>query len=397
MDLAVSGATKAQPPIPPIPQRPVDQAPPWVVPVIRQTIWRIIWLGLGMAILVLSLLQARGLISTLVIAFFFSIAMDPAVTWLHTHRGWSRGRASGTVFLVVVVSVVLLITVLIPALVQVAEQVGSRIPEWIAAVERTFGVTISSGTTDLGDQIDQAIRTWLQDNGQQVLGIASGTVGMVFQFLTTATFTLYFAADAPKIRRALLVRMPPGRQQRLGWAWDTAIEQTGGYFYSRLVLLLINATLFFFVMVAVGVPWLVALPLAVFQGFFAEFIPVVGTYIGAAIPALVTLGIEGVWQALVLVGWTAVFQQIENYWLSPKLSAQSMEINGGVAFGSALAGGAIAGPMGAFMAMPVAALVTSFVKNYVPRYPLVYRSAYDPDETDTAVPAAELAMQEELA
>jgi predicted PurR-regulated permease PerM len=396
MDMPVPGATPPHPSIPPIPQRPVDQAPPWVVPVIRQTIWRIIWLGLGMAILVVSLLQARGLISTLVIAFFFSIAMDPAVTWLHTRRGWSRGRASGTVFLVVVVSVVLLITVLIPALVQVAEQVGSRIPEWIAAIERAFGVTISSGTSDLGDQIDQSIRTWVQDNGRQVLGIASGTVGMVFQFLTTATFTLYFAADAPKIRRALLVRMPPERQQRIGWAWDTAIEQTGGYFYSRLVLLLINATLFFFVMVAVGVPWLVALPLAVFQGFFAEFIPVVGTYIGVAIPALVTLGIEGVWQALVLVAWTVVFQQIENYWLSPKLSAQSMEINGGVAFGSALAGGAIAGPMGAFMAMPVAALVTSFVKNYVPRYPLVYRSAYDPDETESSVPAAEVVMQEEL-
>ena len=106
MDMAVSGATPTQPPIPPIPQRPVDQAPAWVMPVIRQTIWRIIWVGLGMAILVLSLLQARGLISTLVIAFFFSIAMDPAVTWLHTRRGWSRGRASGTVFLVVVVSVV---------------------------------------------------------------------------------------------------------------------------------------------------------------------------------------------------------------------------------------------------------------------------------------------------
>jgi predicted PurR-regulated permease PerM len=138
------------------------------------------------------------------------------------------------------------------------------------------------------------------------------------------------------------------------------------------VLLIINATLFFFVMVAVGVPWLVALPLSVFQGFFAEFIPVVGTYIGAAVPSLVTLGIQGVWQALVLVGWTLVYQQIENYWLSPKLSAQSMEINGGVAFGSALAGGAIAGPMGAVMAMPIAALITSFVKHYVPCYELAY-------------------------
>ena len=49
MDTAMPGATPTQPPIPPIPQRPVDQAPAWVVPVIRQTIWRIIWVGLGMA------------------------------------------------------------------------------------------------------------------------------------------------------------------------------------------------------------------------------------------------------------------------------------------------------------------------------------------------------------
>ena len=378
----------------PAPPRAIDGAPPWLMPVIRSTIWRIVWVGLGMAVLVLSLLQARGLISTLVIALFFSIAMEPAVNRLHSGRGWGRGRAAGAVFLIVVASVLLLITVLIPALVQVAEQVAAKLPGWIDAAERTFGVTIGSSNADLSVQVDTAIRAWLQDNAGQVLGIASGTVGLVFQFLTTATFTLYFAADAPKIRRALLVRMPPERQQRIGWAWDTAIEQTGGYFYSRLVLLLINATLFFFVMVAVGVPWLIALPLAVFQGFFAEFIPVVGTYIGVAIPALVTLGIEGVWQALALVAWTVVFQQIENYWLSPKLSAQSMEINGGVAFGSALAGGAIAGPMGAFMAMPVAALITSFVKNYVPRYPLVYRSAYDPEETESAVPAAEVAVQE---
>ena len=46
----------------------------------------------------------------------------------------------------------------------------------------------------------------------------------------------------------------------------------------------------------------------------------------------------------------------------------------GVAFGAALAGGAIAGPMGAFMALPVAAWVTSFIKEFSHTYPLVYRS-----------------------
>lgn len=51
-----------------------------------------------------------------------------------------------------------------------------------------------------------------------------------------------------------------------------------------------------------------------------------------------------------------------------------MEVNGGVAFAAALAGGALAGPMGAFMAIPIAALITSFMKHYGVRFPIAYRS-----------------------
>jgi predicted PurR-regulated permease PerM len=171
--------------------------------------------------------------------------------------------------------------------------------------------------------------------------------------------------------------LPPARQQRLGWALDTAIEQTGGYFYSRLLLMIVNATLGFGVLVAVRLPWLVALPLAIFQGFFAEFIPAVGTYIGAAVPVVVTLGLVGIWPAVIVIVWVVVYQQVENVWLAPRLSARTMEISGAVAFGAALAGGALGGPMGAFMALPLAALVTAFIRTYGRSYPLTYDSPHD--------------------
>ena len=145
--------------------------------------------------------------------------------------------------------------------------------------------------------------------------------------------------------------------------------------------MVINGVLFFGVMVLVGMPVVFAVPLSVFEAFFAAFIPVVGTYIGAAVPILVTLAVQGLVAALILLGWTLIYQQVENYWLSPKLSAKTMELNGGVAFGAALAGGAIAGPMGAFMAMPVAALITAVIGNYGKSYEVVYRSKYDsPDD-----------------
>jgi hypothetical protein len=85
-----------------------------------------------------------------------------------------------------------------------------------------------------------------------------------------------------------------------------------------------------------------------------------------------------------VLGYVLVYQQIENYWLSPKISARTMELNAGLAFGSALAGGALFGPMGAFMALPVAALIYSFIKNYRHGHEVVYRSAYADDSSPPA-------------
>jgi hypothetical protein len=51
-----------------------------------------------------------------------------------------------------------------------------------------------------------------------------------------------------------------------------------------------------------------------------------------------------------------------------------MELNGGLAFGAALAGGALFGPMGAFMALPVAALIVSFTSHYRRGHEVVYES-----------------------
>jgi len=138
--------------------------------------------------------------------------------------------------------------------------------------------------------------------------------------------------------------------------------------------MVINGTGFFVTIVAVGVPTTIAISLALFGGFVSVFIPAVGTYIGGAIPILISLALQGLTAGLVVLGYVLLYQQVENYWLSPKISSDTMTLNGGVAFGAALAGGAIAGPMGAFTALPVAALISSFISNYYASHEVVYRS-----------------------
>jgi predicted PurR-regulated permease PerM len=366
-----------------------ETAPPWLAPTVRRLLWQaagvviVVWLAVGVV------RELRGLLAILGIAVFFALAMEPAVGRLHARRGLSRGAATGMVFLTTVAAVAVIFFLLIPGITAAADAIGSRLPTLLDDLRTSFGIRIGDAATgeEAAAALEASVRSWLRDDAGRLVGLASGAAGLLFQVVTTATFTFYFTADAPRIRRGLLTRLPPARQQRLGWALDTAIEQTGGYFYSRLILMIINAAFGFFVLVAVGIPWLVALPLAIFQGFFAEFIPAVGTYIGAAVPVAVTLGLKGIWPAVIVVVFVVIYQQVENVWLSPRLSAQTMEVNGSVAFGAALAGGALGGPIGAFIALPFAALVTAFIRTYGRSYPLAYDSPYDRSPVNGSLPA----------
>jgi len=352
--------------------------PGWLDRFVWNSLWKVVGVGLIVAVGLVVAFRVQDLLRMLVISVFFSLAMVPAVKYMHERWGWKRGAAVGVIYAGLLLFVVLMVLVLIPGIVEFANQVGEQGDEWVAELntwtEDSFGVTVidESSAADAAGVTDEALEGWTD----QLLGLVSSGIGLIFNLATIALFTFYFAADYDRIERAIMSRMPPARQQVYGWVSDTALEQTGGYFYSRLLLMLINGTLFFIGMVLVGMPVLFALPLSVFEAFVSTFIPAVGTYIGAAVPILVTLAVQGLVAALILLAWTLVYQQIENYWLSPRLSAETMELNGGVAFGAALAGGAIAGPMGAFMSLPVAALITAVISNLGKTYDVVYDSKY---------------------
>ncbi len=349
---------------------------------------RIIWQAIGAILLTLFLIwairQASTLVAMIAISFFFGLALDPGVRWLVNRYGWRRGSATGVIYVVGALFTIFLVAIMIPSVTDLARVIGERGSEWIADAQTwlsdTFGVD-ASGLGDLGGGLEaggDATADFTDESFGTVVGIAASGVGFLFSMATIAMFTFYFAADMPRIQRATLRLFSPVTQKRVGWTWDQAITQTGGYFYSRLLLMLINGLGFFFTMVLVDLPVGSALALALFGSFVSVFIPVIGTYIGGAVPVLLSIAFQGFAAGLIVLGYVLVYQQIENYWLSPRLSEKTMTLNGGVAFGAALAGGAIAGPMGAFTALPIAALITSFISNYMASHEVVYQSETAP-------------------
>lgn len=357
-----------------------------------KSVWKVIFAILATMLALWVVGEASDLLVMLALSFFFSLALQPAVLRLTSKYGWKRGSAVGVIYLAGFVAVGLMLFVLIPAMVDLAQAIGTHASEWVTNIatwlEDTFAITVSESVTggEWTEEIDEKFIEWAQEGGVgDILGLAGSTLSFIFNMATIAMFTFYFTADAQRLQKTVLALVKPENQYRVGWTWDQAVIQTGGYFYSRMLLMLINGFGFFLTMVAVGVPVALSIPLALIGGFIAAFIPAIGTYLGSAIPIAVTLGISGLVPALVVLAYALIYQQVENYWLSPKISSKTMTLNGAVAFGAALAGGAIAGPLGAFVALPVAALITALVSNFVTHYDVEYDFSYsDPEHVEAA-------------
>jgi predicted PurR-regulated permease PerM len=352
-----------------------------------KTLWKVVGVILAVLIALWAIGEAAGLVVLIGMSFFFSLALQPAVLWLTNRYSWRRGAAVGVIYLAGTVGLIALIVILIPAVATLARTIGASGAQWFndatTWVQDTFGFTIGDGAGFDGDwatSLEDELIVWAKGSVGNILNVATTGLGLIFNMATMAMFTFYFTADAPRLQRTVLGLLPEKRQQEIGWAWDQAIIQTGGYFYSRMVLMVINSTGFFFTMVLVGMPVSLAIPLSIFGGFVSVFIPAIGTYIGGAVPMFLTLAIQGWVAGLIVLAYILIYQQIENYWLSPKISSKTMTINGAVAFGGALFGGAIAGPMGAFISLPVAALITSLVSNFVPHHKVTYTFSYEEHE-----------------
>jgi predicted PurR-regulated permease PerM len=327
--------------------------------------------GLALTTVLFVLDRLSSFISILIVSLFLSFALEPGVSYL-AKRGWRRGAATGLIFVIVLLMFSLIVALIVPAIVTGVSQLVSSAPELVtrlADLLRPLGINISQ------DQLITEIRNNAQTLGAQATKLAGGIVsitstvlGGLFRIATIGLFTFYMVAEGPKLRRVICSALPPARQERVLFIWETAIEQTGGYFYSRLLLAIINGTGMYVVLKLTNVPF--AAPLALFEGVVAEFIPIVGTYIGGAAPILVAF-LTSTSAGIASLAYVLVYQQIENYFLSPRLTARTMSLHPAVAFGAALIGGAMGGLFMAFLALPAAGVAQAAVKEWGRRYEVV--------------------------
>jgi predicted PurR-regulated permease PerM len=293
------------------------------------------------------------------------------VTYL-ADRGWRRGVATALIFVTGIVAVLGMLALIVPAVVSGVNQLIVNAPELVGRLARWL--------EPLGFTVSQAeLLAAIRENGQELadraadlagglFAITSSILGALFRWATIGLFTFYLVAEGPKLRRVVCSMLPPERQERVLFIWEQAIVQTGGYFYSRLLLAIVNAIGMYITLLLVDVPF--AAPLAIFQGVVAAFIPIVGTYIGGAAPILVAF-LTSPSAGIVATIYIVIYQQVENYILSPRLTARTMSLHPAVAFAAALIGASMGGILMAFLALPAAGVIQAAAKAWGRRYVIV--------------------------
>lgn len=339
-------------------------------------VWRIGMVLIGVLALALFLgfiLDDGGsVIFTVLMAWFASLAMEPAVSRLAKHM--KRGLATGVVMLGVVVFLALFMfafgRLLIEQIAELIKAIPGVIDGGLNWVNQTFDMQL--GRQDILDSVnlsEDEIAELATEVGVNVLGILGSVLGAFFSLFTLALFVFYLSADGPRLRRWVAQLFPQRAQTVVVTIWDTTAEKTGSYVAARVVLAALNGGSSAIVFALIGMPYWLAL--GIWTGLVAQFVPTIGTYISIILPVIVGLLSGNPWVGVIALIWALVYQQVENLTFEPKISAKAVDVHPAVAFGAVMMGAALFGIAGAILAVPVIAMLLSLLNIYLKRNELL--------------------------
>ncbi|WP_392543106.1 AI-2E family transporter [Oryzobacter telluris] len=335
----------------------------------RRRVWTVVGVLAVVAALWFVLSMGSQTVFYVIMSWFAALAMEPAVARLSKWmpRAAATATVMGTLLLAVVGFLWAFGSLLVDQLVQLVEAAPDIATEVLNQVNRTTGSQYTFDNLLESTGLDPTDLTgYAQTVAFGVLGFLTAVLSTVFGLFVVAFFVFYMSVGMPTLRLWIARRVPPRYQVPFLTAWDLTRVKVGGYIAARVVLASINALASGVAFFALDLPYW--LPLALWTGLVAQFIPNVGTYVSIALPVLVGLTSGNPLLGLWVLVYGIAYQQVENLTLEPRISAKAVDVHPAVSFASALLGAQLFGLSGALMGVPVAAAIMAMLEIYQRRY-----------------------------
>ncbi|MFE9423299.1 AI-2E family transporter [Kitasatospora sp. NPDC006697] len=230
-----------------------------------------------------------------------------------------------------------------------------RIERWLEGAP--FHVRPETATT-----LQNKLGSYLSQHRATLINTAVSQAGRVVEVVTGGVLALFcavfFIHSGDRMWGWLLRQLPPGA--RRGWdrGGRTAWHTFAGYTRGIVIVAASNAVLVGIALALLRVP--LVLPLVVLE-FFATLVPLIGSPIAMVIAAVVALAARGPVTAVIVLGLIVVIGQIEGHLLHPVVMSWAVRIHPVAVALSVIAGGVLAGVIGAVVALPLVSVIWAVV------------------------------------
>jgi len=293
----------------------------------------------------------RSILLSIFLGLFLAVGFEPLIRAL-TRRGVPRPLAVvimivGFLILAAIVGYVLLqpaigqTTALVKALPSIVDSGMGQLDKLGVKIDAS---SLATSAQDLLKEVPKILSTSLGS-----VGAVLGAVGAaVFNVFTVVVLSIYFMLAMPRLRAALAHVL--GTRER-GLVAEAALQKVGGYVSGQLTLCFLAGLVATVTLSLLHVPYsaVIGLIVALFDA-----VPQVGAIIAAFVGTLIAL--SGGWKpAVITLAVILLYQQVENYVISPRIFSQAVNLSPLAVFVAVLVGGGIGGAVGALVALPVSA------------------------------------------
>ncbi len=325
--------------------------------------WRLLAIGAAVYGALQALDFLRVVVLPIIVALLATALLRAPVAALRRHRV-PDGAAAALVMIAVALLVGSALALIAPSLAAQLDQLGAGLQQGFRRLtDLLAGEPFGVSAEDVRARLDAAIERLRANSGSVVERVQSGAV-LVGEILTgliiALLLTFFFLKDGQRMWRWLIAPAAPERAavwSELGARIFTAL---GGYVRGIALVGLADALLIGLALVVIGVPLVLPLMLLTFLG---AFLPLIGAFVAGLAAVLIALVSNGVVAALLVLAAIVIVQQVEGNLLYPLLMGRTVHLHPAVILVALTLGGVLAGIIGVFLAVPVAAAASVLIEH----------------------------------
>jgi predicted PurR-regulated permease PerM len=339
--------------------------PSWLV-LGSEWAWRLLVIAAAVAVVVFGASYISVVVVPIVVSVFACAILEGVRSRL-IKWGIGPGPAAFLAFLVGILIIAAVIAVAVSEIVSSFDQLANQFQEGINRIGHNLADSpLDLNTARVQHSIDRAFDNFRDDPGGVLSGaftVLSTTGGLLAGGLLAAITTLFLMTDRARIVTGLSNLVPRPSRPRVVAAASASWYVLVSYVRVTLTEAVVTSVVIGAAAAIAGLPIAFALGALV---FLLGFIPIVGAILSGTVVVLVALVTKGMTQAIVLAIVVLVVQQLDANVLYPYLTHRRISMHPLMALLLVAAGGVVGGLFGAFIAVPLAAMVGAAYRSVVP-------------------------------